>query len=126
MPVTPTGCEEPQSGCGYDYYWDSSQCYCAYSGYTCSAPTSGCGEDYYWDYDQCYCRSYDGSSEPIGGYDDSTTIVDEYSSENLIIADEFEYAIVDDKKMVRDKLTLRGVQPLNRILIDLKELEKNA
>jgi len=83
MPVTPTGCEEPQSGCGYDYYWDSSQCYCAYSGYTCSAPTSGCGEDYYWDYDQCYCRSYDGSSEPIGGYDDSTTIVDEYSSENF-------------------------------------------
>jgi hypothetical protein len=47
-----------------------------------------------------------------------------YTPENITIVDNVEWVIVDGKKMQFIKKILRGVQNINRILVDLKEKEE--
>lgn len=63
--VVPPGtyCNAPASGCGYNSYWDNSQCSCRPSSTTppgqyCTYPSGGCGYSGYYDWGSCSCRSY--------------------------------------------------------------------
>jgi hypothetical protein len=47
-----------------------------------------------------------------------------YDPDNLYAVDNADYVIVDEKKMNIKKRVLRGVQNINRILVDLIEEEK--
>ena len=47
----------------------------------------------------------------------------EHSTVNVTLVEDNSYIMVDDHKMVIKKRILRGVQPLNRILLDLTEEE---
>jgi hypothetical protein len=73
-----------------------------------------------------------GKSDEISWYtggmtfDGDCRLQIKYTSDNLDLVDNAEYIIVDSKKVeIRDK-TLRGVQQLNRIIIDCIESEKEA
>jgi hypothetical protein len=47
----------------------------------------------------------------------------EYTNDNLITVNGCKYVLVDGKKMTIRRKILRGVQPINRILLDLEEEE---
>ena len=53
--------------------------------------------------------------------DGSCRVAIEYSDTNMTILDKTNYLVVDGKKLEINKKLFRGVQPLNRVLLDLKE-----
>lgn len=63
-----------------------------------------------------------------GGYqfDGDVRVQIEYTLANLDIVDNAEYVYVDDKVMEIKSFILRGVQAINRILIDMIEKEKST
>lgn len=71
-----------------------------------------------------------GSSESLnwvsGGqlFEGDCRVQIEYTPEHITVVDTSAYVEVDGKKMDINKKILRGVQPLNRILLDLKERDK--
>ncbi len=73
-----------------------------------------------------------GSSEQLkwvsGGqlFDGDCRIQIEYTPENITVVDTSAYVEVDGRKMDINKKILRGVQPLNRILLDLVERDKDV
>jgi hypothetical protein len=70
----------------------------------------------------------DELSWPSGGYqfDGDVRVQIEYTVANLDIVDRAEYAHVDGKVMEIKSFILRGVQSINRILIDMIEKEKST
>lgn len=59
-------------------------------------------------------------------YEGDCRIQIEYTPENITIVDTSDYVEVDGKKMDIRKKILRGVQALNRILLDLIERDKQV
>ena len=53
--------------------------------------------------------------------DGSCRVQIEYSDSNMTVLDKTSYLVVDGKKLEINKKLFRGVQPLNRVLLDLKE-----
>jgi hypothetical protein len=59
-------------------------------------------------------------------FDGDCRIQVEYLPETIEAINSCSYVIVDDKKMSIDKKILRGVQTINRILLDLREQEREG
>lgn len=57
-------------------------------------------------------------------YEGSCGVQIEYSTENMDVVNDAIYVTVDEKEMEIRKTMMRGVKPINRILIDLIEKEK--
>jgi hypothetical protein len=57
-------------------------------------------------------------------YDGQASAQIKYTNENVVLADSSIYVVVDGKRMEVKKKILRGVQPLNRIILTLEESEK--
>jgi len=57
-------------------------------------------------------------------YEGDCRVQIEYTPENVIVVDSAVDVLVDGKTMELKKRILRGVQPINRILLDLVEKEK--
>lgn len=45
----------------------------------------------------------------------------EYTEDNLEVCQNAKYAVIDNRELRVEKITLRGVPDINRILVDLKE-----
>src|SRR3989344_5256472 len=91
-PTTST-CSPPSSGCGSNYYWNTSSCSCEpqagtcappYNGCpsgttfnsttcqcvastSCTQPSGGCGTNYYWNSTTCTCQAYSSCQPPSSG-----------------------------------------------------------
>jgi hypothetical protein len=85
-----------------------------YSGYTCSGHITWANADF--------------QNWHPGGYqfDGDVRVQIEYTVANLDIVDRAEYVHVDSKVMEIKNFILRGVQSINRILIDMIEKEKST
>jgi len=59
-------------------------------------------------------------------FDGECRVQVEYTDTNITILDKTEYLVVDNKKMEVKKRIERGVPTLNRVLLDLIELDKEA
>jgi len=59
-------------------------------------------------------------------YDGDCRIQIEYSETNNTTVDNADYVVADDKELEIRRKTLRGVKPLNRILLDCIERDRDA
>jgi hypothetical protein len=82
-----------------------------YSGYTVSGHITWAPSD--------YTRWYETGQQVEG----DVRVQIKYTDEAIYVIENTVWAIVDDKIMEIKKKMLRGVQPLNRILIDMIEKE---
>jgi hypothetical protein len=57
-------------------------------------------------------------------FDGDCRVQIEYTPEMVTVLDDTKWVIVDGKTMQIKKRIYRGVRPINRILIDLREIEK--
>jgi len=57
-------------------------------------------------------------------FDGDCRVQIEYTPEMVTVLDDTKWVIIDNKTMQVKKRIYRGVQPINRILIDLREIEK--
>jgi len=111
------------SGCNLDPATDkSTNSWCptcsgeywipVYSGYTVSGHITWAPSD--------YTRWYETGQQVEG----DVRVQIKYTDEAIYVIENTVWAIVDDKIMEIKKKMLRGVQPLNRILIDMIEKEE--
>jgi hypothetical protein len=104
-------CTEPSGGCGNDRYWDASLCNCkTYDDSSgCGLQPSDCGANEYVDYNSCLCVFYDDTTEPIGGYNDTSPETYNNSTDNF---DRLAYEPQSRVECVKSILTSEEYQKL--------------